>query len=101
MSNEHTPGPWVIRDITKTFVSISAKEHHSLVDTWMIDEGVTTEQMLANARLITAAPDLFEAAVEVEFNSEECLDFDECTAMLVPIDTYHKLMDAINKAKGL
>jgi len=28
------------------------------------------------------------------------MDFDDCTAMLVPIDDYHKLMEAIATVKG-
>lgn len=39
--------------------------------------------------------DLLKAAEAIEIAAEECLDFDECTAMLVPIDTYRKLMEAI------
>ena len=44
--------------------------------------------------------ELLSAAVTIEFNSEECLDFDECTAILVPIDDFHKLTEAIANAKG-
>ncbi len=34
------------------------------------------------------------AAIEaVEIDAEECLDFDECTAMLIPIDTYLALVE--------
>lgn len=43
---------------------------------------------------------LLKAAEAIEIDAEECLDFDECTAMLVPIDTYHKLMEAIASVKG-
>ena len=43
--------------------------------------------------------DLLAAAEAIEINAEECLDFDECTAMLIPIDDYHKLMEAIASAK--
>ena len=39
--------------------------------------------------------DLLAAAEAIEIDAEECLDFDECTAMLVPIDAYHKLIEAI------
>ena len=31
----------------------------------------------------------------LENDSEECLDFDECTSVLVPIDTFHALIDAM------
>lgn len=44
--------------------------------------------------------ELLAAAEAIEIDAEECLDFDECTAMLVPIDTYHKLMEAIASGKG-
>ena len=44
--------------------------------------------------------ELLAAAEAIEIDAEECLDFDECTAMLVPIDTYHKLMEAIVSVKG-
>jgi hypothetical protein len=43
--------------------------------------------------------ELLAAAEAIEIDAEECLDFDECTAMLVPIDTYHKLMEAIASVK--
>lgn len=34
-----------------------------------------------------------QAIQALENDSEECLDFDECTAVLVPIDTFHALID--------
>ena len=43
--------------------------------------------------------ELLKAAEAIEINAEECLDFDECTAMLVQIDDYHKLMEAIASVK--
>ena len=44
--------------------------------------------------------ELLAAAESIEINAEECLDFDECTAMLLPIDDYHKLVEAIASMKG-
>jgi hypothetical protein len=44
--------------------------------------------------------ELLAATEAIAINSEECLDFDECTAMLVSIDDYHKLMEAVARAKG-
>ena len=38
---------------------------------------------------------LVAAAEAIEIDAEECLDFDDCSAMLVQIDDYHKLMEAI------
>ena len=43
--------------------------------------------------------ELLEAAEAIEIDAEECLDFDDCSAMLVPIDTYRKLMEAIASVK--
>ncbi len=51
-------------------------------------------------RLIEQRDELLAAAEAIEINAEECMDFDDCTAMLVPIDDYHKLMDAIARVKG-
>lgn len=45
--------------------------------------------------------ELLAAAEAIEINAEECLDFDECTAMLVQIDDYHKLMEAIASVKEM
>ena len=50
--------------------------------------------------LLEQRDELLAAAEAIEINAEECMDFDDCTAMLVPIDDYHKLMDAIATAKG-
>ena len=51
-------------------------------------------------RLIEERGELLAAAEAIEINAEECMDFDDCTAMLVPIDDYHKLMEAIAGVKG-
>ena len=58
------------------------------------------EQLTARVREFEKQRDeLLAAAEAIEIDAEECLDFDECTAMLVPIDTYHKLMEAITSVK--
>jgi len=44
--------------------------------------------------------ELLAAAEAIEIDAEECLDFDEFTAILVSIDAYHKLMEAIASVKG-
>lgn len=44
--------------------------------------------------------ELLAAAEVIEINSDEVMDFDECTAMLIPMDDYHRLMEAIASAKG-
>ena len=43
--------------------------------------------------------ELLSAAEAIEIDAEECLDFDEFTAMLVPMASYHKLIEAIASVK--
>ena len=43
--------------------------------------------------------ELVAAAEAIEIDAEECLDFDDCSAMLVSIDAYHKLIEAIASVK--
>ena len=50
--------------------------------------------------LLKQRDELLAAAEAIEINAEECMDFDDCTAMLVPIDDYHKLVEAIASVKG-
>ena len=50
--------------------------------------------------LLKQRDELLAAAEAIEINAEECMDFDDCTAMLVQIDDYHKLMEAIAGVKG-
>ena len=47
------------------------------------------------AELEAALRKVVKAFDVVEIDSEECLDFDECTAMLVPLDAYHGMSEAI------
>ena len=63
-----------------------------------------SDEMVLNLRqrvqeLEKQRDELLAATEAIAINSEECLDFDECTAMLVPIDDYHKLMHAIANVK--
>ena len=64
-----------------------------------------SDEMVLNLRqrvqeLEKQRDELMAATEAIAINSEECLDFDECTAMLVSIDDYHKLMEAVARAKG-
>ena len=64
-----------------------------------------SDEMVLNLRqrvqdLEKQRDELLAAIEAIAINSEECLDFDECTAMLVSIDDYHKLMEAVARAKG-
>ena len=56
-----------------------------------------------NEQLKSALREAKSAFGVIEHDSEECLDFDECTAMLVPLDAYHGMSEAIatiNKVLG-
>lgn len=61
----HTPGPWKVMDIVRAFPGIEAERSSIVV---FGDEGEdsgvrgkTRDERMANARLISAAPDLLEA----------------------------------------
>ena len=64
---KHTPGPWQIADENNNSCGVLLGIEHNLVacldrqcsNTWKIVIG--RDEMLANARLIAAAPDLLEA----------------------------------------
>ena len=65
----------------------------------------TLEQEIKQVRARLARVDgerdeLLAAAEAIEINAEECMDFDDCMAILVPIDDYHKLIEAIYTVKG-
>lgn len=91
MSNEHTPGPW----------NASKNQYQGLVISEATGATVAVTYDVKDVDLVAASCDLFDAAQAIENEAEECIDFDGFTAMLVPMDAYHKLIDAINKAKGL
>lgn len=70
-----------------------------------VERSLAVAKQWVDAEYIPLVPmqqrdELLAAAEAIEIDAEECLDFDECTAMLVPIDTYHKLMEAIDSVKG-
>jgi len=56
MKTQHTPGPWRFEQATKTIRSIPENYWLATMDSW--DGAVNHE---SNARLIAAAPELFEA----------------------------------------
>ena len=63
-----TPGPWVISNLTDIFTeSRNGKEYdgHQIADCYVDyedenDPGITIEEAQANARLIAAAPDMYD-----------------------------------------
>jgi hypothetical protein len=54
---EHTPGPWDAEDWTGGFILISAGDSRRIA---RMDSNVPHFQVLANARLIAAAPEMLE-----------------------------------------
>ena len=60
--SKHTPGPWSLTYLPQHRYRITYGEHTTICDValWMADYG----EQEANARLITAAPDLLEALIE-------------------------------------
>lgn len=68
----------------------------------IIKYGVSHPEMYKSEyeeRLEAERDELLAAAEAIEINAEECLDFDDCSAMLVSIDAYHKLIEAIASVK--
>lgn len=83
MSN-HTPGPWVFSDNTKLgwktnpySVSVKRKGHFTAVADIPNRKLLTDEEKKANARLISAAPDLLEALKEITSDYAERFDLDD------------------------
>ena len=72
------------------------------IDTELLEIIEDNDKTLAGviANVEKQRDELLAAIEAIAINSEECLDFDECTAMLVSIDDYHKLMEAVARAKG-
>jgi hypothetical protein len=71
VSAAFTPGPWIMRNWTSATV-LARREHTNALDqtsVWNAPVAVaqpwtSNAERLANARLIAAAPDLYEAATE-------------------------------------
>ena len=95
---KHTPGPWQIADENNNSCSVLLGIEHNLVacldrqcsNTWEIV--IERDEMLANARLIAAAPDLLDALQRL-LNAEN----DE---YLTPIGVRNLARAAISKATG-
>ena len=69
MTQKHTPGPWVLKvrkhdDFTVAEIEIDASPYRGDVARLQSCEhidGIATDELLANARLIASAPELLEA----------------------------------------
>lgn len=59
--NEHTPGPWRVREFVDGSLGIYGKGEYDIVATVHIDDGTNIPQAVADAYLIVAAPQMLEA----------------------------------------
>lgn len=94
----HTPGPW-LTDRNNTHAAQIATIYHCInndwVEVWTPEAfGVGEETREANARLISAAPDLLEALIEFSEAMRQAND----TPHL--IDNTHALQLAVNSARS-
>lgn len=98
----HTKGPWTYsvgkeeafvhaRIDDWHLVTIAAMHDHILADVTLI----TTEERDANARLVSAAPDLYEAAL-LAISSAPMVE----TSNPLFLSAMSALVKALNKAKG-
>jgi hypothetical protein len=86
MSNAHTPGPWVLeirkglgescRDATVAEIGTPGKYRGNVAYLQSAEhiDGIAKDELIANARLIAAAPDMMEALLEAldrEYNPFE------------------------------
>lgn len=77
MTARHTPGPWVIGDENNACCDVLLGTDHNLTcsmdrrDNNTYDEVISREEMLANAKLIAAAPDLLEALQALRLAREQ------------------------------
>jgi hypothetical protein len=88
--SKHTPGPWVAVSRTNAHIDIEAPKQHGYVARHVASTGHGNHE--ANARLITAAPELLEALRELLSETEDGI----ATCPLTRI----RARAAIEKAEG-
>jgi len=74
MTTKHTPGPWTVQDMSKAshprnkkwlgWWRIRTAEGDLLADCRAVGLRITDAEIVSNARLIAAAPELLDAATE-------------------------------------
>ena len=92
--SKHTPGPWVIKKSALSYFIDARLKGSTMQEVAYIGATEINEQQGANARLISAAPDLLEA---LEFMLSEFGKQDGHT----DYSAIDKAEAAIKKAKGL
>ncbi len=98
-TSKHTPGPWTLETVTTScgvchkigpfpWVDYDDKKVQNYACVY-VDYGKNGDELLANARLIAAAPDLLDALkdIQVDFCEEKCTPledgdhWEECSTM--------------------
>jgi hypothetical protein len=65
--SKYTPGPWRLTEFQGCFAYVSSVYHGDLARVvWRIEDDEHTPECEANARLISAAPDLLEALKRIK-----------------------------------
>ena len=98
---QHSPAPWVRCEDMPYLIVKKNSDVGDIGIAYVYDKDVGDETALANARLMAAAPEMYEAAVEV-------LELDCWNATCCPFHriqdcescAMRKLQHAVNKAKG-
>lgn len=68
---KHTPGPWILGDENDQHAQVCLGESNCSVDLRRFADypncpGMSREEMLANAKLICAAPEMLEVLVQIK-----------------------------------
>jgi hypothetical protein len=113
MSDQHTPGPWVVRDADTMCPVIDSPNvgkgyWASLATATQRDPhpreggGISMEMARANARLISAAPDLLKAleTLLASFDSEIHNEYDGTSMLAERLAEADHARAAIAKARG-
>lgn len=94
MRNQHTPGPWIAK-ISKGGISVWGSDNYAIFSR-AFNTHKDDKQVMADAALIAAAPELLEALEELlESPDLKTNDLEQGT-----INAMHLAIKAIAKAKG-
>jgi hypothetical protein len=100
MKNEHTPGPWRIGNATE----VHAPDGARIVMCCQTHDDAESDHSEANARLIAAAPDLLDAAMEMAMLFENALRFGAIDNRLILAESIRNILSrhhaTIAKATG-
>ena len=84
-SKRYTPGPWSLFNKNRTVAVTAGDGPHNEVVHWSgFDSSHYPKQVVANARLIAAAPELYEAALSLEVAEIAHANCSECDGEIVP-----------------